>query len=344
MKPASRTHAIFLPPERSISLCTIGMSTFARLSVSSTRRRAARADGRARWALDQRRRLVGGLARQRAAVGADDDVADLQAAFLRRRVVVDLLDAQALLDGAHRHADALEAALGVELEVRVLLRREVVRELVLQRLDRGGQRLVEQLVAVDLAVVVALDRVDGLLVEAPVAVGDQGLAGEVREGVGVAAEPDARARAPAGSGGRRLRPKGGGGDACAGGHGTARTSGLAKQLEPHARALRRGPRPSARRAGRRSADPSRARSRSRRDGGVNPGPESSTSMRRTPCESATRSSMSPSSRTCSTALATSSETSRRASSSVFGLTSSRTRSRNRRACAAAPGDFVSDVE
>ena len=49
----------------------------------------------ARRALDQRRRLVRRLARERLAVDADDHVARLQAALLRRRVVVDLLDAQA---------------------------------------------------------------------------------------------------------------------------------------------------------------------------------------------------------------------------------------------------------
>ena len=33
VKPASRTQAIFLPPERSIRLSTIGMSTFARFEL-----------------------------------------------------------------------------------------------------------------------------------------------------------------------------------------------------------------------------------------------------------------------------------------------------------------------
>jgi len=34
VKPASRTHAIFFPPDSSIRLCTIGISTLARLSLS----------------------------------------------------------------------------------------------------------------------------------------------------------------------------------------------------------------------------------------------------------------------------------------------------------------------
>ena len=108
MKPASRTQAIFLPPERSISLWTIGMSTFARLSVSSRPSSSSSARSSPAGPLISAVDCVRGLARQRLAVDGDDHVAHLQPALLGRRAVVDLLDAQALLDLAHGHPDALE--------------------------------------------------------------------------------------------------------------------------------------------------------------------------------------------------------------------------------------------
>ena len=74
----------------------------------------------------------------------------------------------------------------------VLTRREVVRELVLERAHGRVQRLVQQLLAIDLAVVVALDRVDRLLVEAAVGVGDKRFAREARQRVGMTPEPDAQ--------------------------------------------------------------------------------------------------------------------------------------------------------
>ena len=157
------------------------MSTFARLRCSVRAVLAAPSvtvvPGRA---LDQRRRLVRRLARQRLAVDGDDHVAGLQAALLGRRAVEDLLDAQALLDLAARSCRRPRTGPRCRAGRRVVLRREVVREVVVQRLDRGAQRRVEQLLAIDLAVVVALDRVDRLLVEAAVGVGDERVAREAR--------------------------------------------------------------------------------------------------------------------------------------------------------------------
>ena len=169
------------------------MSTFARLSVSLRAVLEPERHGRARRALDQRGRLVRGLAGQRLAVDADDHVAHLQPALLGRRVVVDLLDAQALLDLAAptsrrpRTGPRCRAGSSCSPSARSSARTGPAATRPRRRATCSSSCL-----AIDLAVVVALDRVDRLLVEAPVAVGDQRVAREARERVRVAAEPDAQ--------------------------------------------------------------------------------------------------------------------------------------------------------
>ena len=135
MKPARRTQRDLLAVGALQPLWTIGMSTFARLSVSL----------RPSCSVTPSRTVVPARPLISAVDWSDVLPASglpltatitspaLQAALLGRRAVVDLLDAQALLTVAHGHPDALELALGVELEVVVVARREVVRELVLER-------------------------------------------------------------------------------------------------------------------------------------------------------------------------------------------------------------------
>ena len=117
----------------------------------------------------------------------------------------DLEPARDLLDV---HADALEVPLRRGLEVRVLVGVDVAAERVVERVDGSRQRLVGDLLAVDLAVEVGLDAVEDVLVDRA---RRRSLAEEVGQTVGVAADPHADdeqrpARgAPAAGGARRRR-------------------------------------------------------------------------------------------------------------------------------------------
>jgi hypothetical protein len=90
-----------------------------------------------------------------------------------------------------RHPDAGEARLGGLAEPLVLLLVEVGREAVVEPLDHAPDRVVGQLVAVDLAVEVVLDAADRLLDVRDVVVGDE-LPERVGEDAAVPAEPHAR--------------------------------------------------------------------------------------------------------------------------------------------------------
>ena len=76
-------------------------------------------------------------------------------------------DAQALGVGRDAHADTREAAVLRLLEARVLGRREVLREAVVELRDDARDRVVGELRARDLAVVRALDQVERLVDDAP---------------------------------------------------------------------------------------------------------------------------------------------------------------------------------
>ena len=195
VKPARCTWPTLREPWRSIEDSTTGMSTCARSSLTSRSRLPDFTVSVTDVPAGPLMRAVEASEEEPAIerpLTAIDDVAGLQAALVGGRAVVDRHHAQALVGLLDGHADAGELALRDLLEVRVVLRREVVGELVVERLDRGAERLVQQLVAVDPAVVVAVDDVHGLLVDLRVAVVDEPVAQEARQHARMAAEPDAR--------------------------------------------------------------------------------------------------------------------------------------------------------
>ncbi len=89
-----------------------------------------------------------------------------------------------------RDADAAELGVGRLLESLVGLRVEVVRELVVEAVDRTLDALVDQLVARDRPIVGVLDRVERLLHLLRLVVGDEHVADRLRQHVRVAAEED----------------------------------------------------------------------------------------------------------------------------------------------------------
>ena len=169
------------------------------LEPDLARRGLARDDGQrhrgAGRALDARRGLLGGDAAQRATADGDDLVPGLEAASGGRRALEDRQHAQPARNLLDVHAHALERALRGLVERAVGLRVEVVREAVVERVDGRAERLVEQLLAIDLAVVVLLDDVDRLVVELRVVVADQRVADRARQRA--AGGRRARSRPPA---------------------------------------------------------------------------------------------------------------------------------------------------
>jgi hypothetical protein len=159
------------PPARRISLATTGTEIVARVTrlVSVRPPRG-----------------------QRAAAGRGDDVADADPRALRRRVVVDGLHAQPPRDAAHREPHAGEAAVRRVLEVRVLLRREVRREAVVELRDGAGDRRVGERGVADLAVVLAVDLVQRLGDGARALVAEQRVGHRVGQPARVPAQPDAQ--------------------------------------------------------------------------------------------------------------------------------------------------------
>ena len=145
---------------------------------------------------------------------------------------------------------------------RVVARREVVARTGPERLRRRRRATCSSSVlAIDLAVVVALDRVDRLLVEAAVGVGDERVARERRAECPGGRRARCRAtRATRDQDGEDRGSRYGGGGASADGHGTRRDRSAAtkRQLEPDARrGSSRSGRPAVGEPGRRSAGPSR---------------------------------------------------------------------------------------
>ena len=119
----------------------------------------------------------------------EDEVAALDARALGGRAVEHaqhLEPAPVLLDV---HAHALEVAAHLLVELARLVRREVVRVGVVERLDDPLQRRVVELLLVDRLVEVVLDRVDDLGAQRAVLL-HEGVADRTRQLRGVSAEPE----------------------------------------------------------------------------------------------------------------------------------------------------------
>jgi hypothetical protein len=123
-------------------------------------------------------------------VDREDEIAAQDARLLSGRSVEDaqhLQPAPILLDV---HPDALELAAHRLVELGRLLRRQVVAERILERVDDPLERRVVQLLLVHLLVEVVLDRVDDLRAQGSVLV-HEGILKRARKVLGMPAEPDA---------------------------------------------------------------------------------------------------------------------------------------------------------
>jgi hypothetical protein len=129
-------------------------------------------------------------ARDRAAVHAEDEVAPPDARPLGRRAVEHAQHLQAAPVLLDVHPDALELAAHGLAELASLLRRQVVRIGIAERVHDAPERGVVELLLVHPLVVVLLDRVDDLRAQRAVLL-DEGVADRSRQGLGMAAEPDA---------------------------------------------------------------------------------------------------------------------------------------------------------
>ena len=121
------------------------------------------ADLRASWTFDQLRGLLRRQALQRAPVGFDNLIADLDARLFCRRVFVDRTNNQPTLAAFNGNADPGKAAGLRLLELLVLSWREIGREAVVQFLDGAGDSSIRELTWWQLAVVAVVDLVERLV-------------------------------------------------------------------------------------------------------------------------------------------------------------------------------------